>query len=252
MNDAEHRRTLAAAEVEPNTRPIRIMIFPDRPDCILFYVPDGEVLSIPALPAPFYKKSIADLLAGAQVKYRLTESVPGRWTDSVLTLRKAEKAERAQRANLEAARSAALQRSGGELARSRAEAMGKKLAVDAQIGEIKTWLGKAKSTAFSRGTYENPDRFRRKERELEELKQESQALQVRLSELKKQEKAENIAASNEWLGQFYKSAKYVLPQETIDAVLDRMAEFDDDEDGTSVASRGTSAPDQQREGGGKA
>src|SRR5262245_54769512 len=75
---------------QEDLRPVRVMIFPDRPDCILFYVPEGMKLVVPPLTSPFYKKTAADALTDARINYRLTESVPGRWTESMQIMRKAE------------------------------------------------------------------------------------------------------------------------------------------------------------------
>lgn len=208
---------------------IRIMIFPSRPDCILFYVPDGEQLTIPPVPAPFNKKSVADIFAGANVACRITESVPGRWTESMMMMRKADKAERRQLQTQREASQATIERGGTLLARTRAEAITRKHLVDEQIREIKTWIGQAKSRAFS-GQYERPELFRAKQRDLAELQTESLAIQQQLGALKKQEKAENIAASNEEMQMFRRAARRVLTEAQFDAILDAMADDLDDED----------------------
>lgn len=211
-------------------RCLRVMVFPDRPDCILFYVPDGMRLIIPPIPSPFYKTTTSAALSSAGLNYRLTESVPGRWTESVLLMKKAERAERAQLQKVREATMAVLDRSGGPLAQNRAEAISKKHEVDERIREAKAWIGRAKSNSFARGTYEDPDRYRRKERELYELQQESLALQARLGELKKLEKAENRAAAKDENERFVKAAYRVLSQEKLDLILDAVADDLDAED----------------------
>ena len=231
---------MSAAE-ERRAKPIRIMLFNDRPDCILFYVQDGERLEIPPIPAPFYKAPTASLLGQAGVKFRITEaSATGRWTEAIVLMRKSDKAERGQLQRQREASMAALERSGGPLAQSRAEALAKKHVIDDQIRELKSWIGRAKAAAFTRGVYEDAATFRKKEKELAELKQESQALQTALGDLKKKEKAENIAASNEELQAFKRAAYRVLSSEMFDEVLAAMADDMDAEDSRSDATQSSS------------
>lgn len=217
---------------------IRIMVFPNRPDCILFYVPDGEMLEIPPVPAPFNKRSVADIFAGAKVACRITESVPGRWTESMVMMRKADKAERRQLETQREASRLSIERGGTPLARTRADAIARKHVVDAQIRELKTWIGQAKSRAF-RGQYERPELFRAKQRDLTELQTESLAIQQQLGDLKKKEHAENQAADNEDLQRFRSAAQRVLTDEQLDAILDAMA---DDLDAEEAATDSIASP----------
>lgn len=220
---------------------IRVMVFPGRPDCILFYVPDGEELAIPPVPAPFNKKSIADHFAAAKVPCRITESVPGRWTESMMMMRKADKSERRQMQTQREAAQLTLERGGTPLARTRAEAIARKHVVDQQIRDLKVSIGKAKSESFRTGVYQRPEVFRAKQKDLTDLQTESLAIQQQLGELKKQEKAENIAASNEEMHMFRRAAQRVLTEAQFDAILDAMADDLDAEDERTLPAPGGGA-----------
>lgn len=197
------------------------MVFPDRPDCLLFFVPDGGRLEIPALTSPFYKGTTATALGQAGVEYRITESVPGRWTDSMMLMRKSEKAERAQMQKQREATLAVFDRGGGDLGKTRAGCITRKHDVDGQIRDTKAWLGKAKSDAFYHQKYAEPSLYRRKERDLHELQQESLALQARLGELRKTEKK---AQSDEYLQMFKDAALRVLTREQFDSIVEAMGD----------------------------
>ena len=220
-------------------KPIRVMIFPDRPDCILFYVPDGEALTTPPLAAPFNKKSVADAFAAVRANVRLTESTPGRWTESMKMMRKAEKAERFQLQKQREAAMVVLDRGGGDLAKTRAEAIARKHGVDERIRDAKDWIKRAKSNAATRGQYEDAERFRRKERELSSLQTESLAIQQQLGDLRKQEKAENVKSSNEEMHLFKKAAYRVLSEQQFEEILRAMADMMDEEEASQVTPAGS-------------
>ena len=93
------------------TEPIRIMVFPDRDECILFFSPDNCVLSLPQeLVAPFTKTSVEGAFRTASIDVRVSETSPGRWTNAMTKARRDARAERRQRQQLKAAESAISER----------------------------------------------------------------------------------------------------------------------------------------------
>lgn len=203
------------------------MVFPDRPDCLLLYVPEGMKVALPEIASPFDKAGASEALTKAGLRFRITESVPGRWTTSVVMMKSAEKAERAQVQKLREASMIALERGGTDLAKNRAEAIAKKHEVDERIREVKNWIGRAKSNLKAGRGYEE-HRYRRKERELRDLQGESLALQNRLTELRKQEKEENAAAQEEENERFRRTAYRILPREVFERIEHAAAEEDEE------------------------
>src|SRR5688572_25342138 len=109
--------------VQDDSRPIRVTVFQDQPECILFHVPDGMRLVVPPLASPFYRITTSLALGEAKVNCRVSESVSGRWTEAMRAMRQAERAERTQLHRLSEAARIAVERNGGPLAQSRAEAI---------------------------------------------------------------------------------------------------------------------------------
>lgn len=218
-----------AGEEAGKKLPLRVMVFPDRPDCILFYVSESGdgAFEVPVLQAPFDKKAVMDAFKAAGLECRITETVPGRWTTAMSNAKNADRAERAQKAKQRTMAQAAMLRGGTEMARSRAEAIEQKLAVDERIRETKTWISNAASKARTRGIYEDRDKYQKMVRRLEELKQESQALQVQITQLNQKEKAENRQIHREESEKFCKAAYSVLDPEVIEEVLAEVARRED-------------------------
>lgn len=214
--------------VEPTGR-VRVTVFPDRAECILLHVSEGQEVALPALKSPFRKAEIAAVLKRAGIRCDVTESVPGRWTQAASKMALEERAERHQIQRQKEATMLALDRSGSPLARTRAEALAKKHVVDDRIREIKAWLAQARTNFHTRGLYKDPVEYRGKEHELLRLKEDSQALQTRLGELREQEKAQNRVAEREEGDRFRAAAHKVLTAEQLEAVLMAM-EDDEDED----------------------
>jgi len=63
-------------------RPIRVLVFPRRPDVILIYVPEGQDLWLPRLRSPFQRNVVAKKLGDVDLPARVSESVLGRFTDA--------------------------------------------------------------------------------------------------------------------------------------------------------------------------
>jgi hypothetical protein len=225
--------------------PLRLMLFDERPDCLVVYAPDGAgTVQLPPLPYPFTKQQIDAAMREADQEYRLTIGTPGQWTKSRSILKNAARAERSQRASLERAVQKAQARGATSLhAASRAEALARKQVVDGSLRELKDKLGRAKAEAYTHGSYLPVSEYRDLERGVEELKQESQALQVRIAELRHQEHEEHEA---EWQRQaparrayaegFLAVASDVLPEDMLQRIHGLMADADSDNEGTGRAS----------------
>lgn len=218
-----------------NERPIRIFVFPERPDCLLLIAPEGtSAVSLPALPVPFEKGAVASACGMAGVDARVGETAPGRWTQAMDRAAKEERAERGQRDRLRQAKEAALLR-GSAVAevRERAEAITRKQLVDEEIASLKGQLKAARTKAATRGEYMDPERFRRLERRLEDLKLESQAIQARLGELKQAEKESNRKLAHAENERFREAAKRLLDRATFEEIR-AAAQADDEDEGDEV------------------
>lgn len=215
-----------------NQRPIRVFVFPERPDSLLVIAPEGaSELKLPALSVPFEKGPVAYALGTAGIEARVVETVPGRWSHVMQRAAKDERAERAQQDRLRQAKEAAILK-GSAVAevRERAEAITRKQLVDEEIARLKGQIKEARSKAHTRGVYMDPDRFRRMERRLEELKLESQAIQARLGELKQAEKEANKKLRREETERFVAAARRLLDAETFEEILTASQEDDEDEE----------------------
>lgn len=224
----------------PRGAPVRALVFRELPRALLLHFPEGaESVTLPEIALPVCESSVRAAFRREGIDVRVSESVPGRWVTALQQVRHAERAERRQRANLEQATTASLMRqSPSMLVQERGEALRRKQAVEEEMRALKVQIGEAKSRAHTRGVYMDPTKFRKMERKLEELKQESQALQVRMTELRKREKEENVERSKrdqeKGKADFIEAAKRVLDHETYLDIWDEVeamaAETDDDSD----------------------
>lgn len=199
-------------------RPLRIFVFPERPDCLLVCVPDttGRV-ALPELSAPFTKYDVAKACGDARVLARVGEMTPGRWTPTMQRAAVEARAERAQQNRLREASEAALLRgSAAAEVKERGEAIVRKHQIDEQIRDLKAKIGKAKSVAATSGKFLTVSAFRGMEQQLETLKQESQAIQVRLGELRKAEKDANRRIGKSEDQRFREAARRMLDAETFE------------------------------------
>lgn len=218
----------AAAEPVPHGAPVRALVFRELPRALLLHFPEGaESVKLPEISLPICETGVRAAFRRAGIEVRVSESVPGRWVTALQQARNAERAERTQLANLAKATSAALMRqSPSLLVQQRGEAMRRKEVVDEEVRRLKVQIGEAKSRAFTRGVYMDPVKFRAMEQKLEELKQESQALQVRMTELRKREKAENVERSRREqearTATFVEAAKRVLDADTYREIWDEV------------------------------
>ena len=199
---------------------LRIAVFKDRPNCLLVLANQDGPVRLPELRAPFDRAEVSDALRDAGLPIRVVESVAGRWTQTALRLARDEKAERNKEQRTKEAVSVALGRN-SEIAsvREHSEALQKKQEVDERLRLLKQELSKAKSKVYTHGTYMKPGIFHEKQAELERLKLESQALQVRLGELRKEEKMANMTKANQVAERFVSVAREALDPDLFEAIL---------------------------------
>lgn len=211
---------------ETNGRVPRLTVFPDRPDCLVVYLPEGSTLPLPPLASPFTRDGVSEACAQAGLDVRVSEGTPGKWDAAYRALRRAEASERGQRQRLrEAAKNA--ERLGCEslAARSRAESLARKNEVDENIRVLKAELNEAKSRAFTSGQYLPVRTYRTKEKRLQVLKDESQALQTRIGELREAERrecgflnAEHRKERRAYAEEFMKVARDLLPEAALQRI----------------------------------
>lgn len=194
------------------------MVFPDRPDCLVLYLPEGIELRTPVLQSPFDKAELTMAFADEGEDVRVSEGTPGQWNAAYSWLHKDERSERGSRHRLaQAVRNAERLAKGGAAA-SRAEAIQEKLRVDDEVRQLKAQIGEVRSRAFTRNEYIPADAYRKMEADLKTLKDKSQALQLRIGELRDAEKRENEEASRTYAEKFVRAAHAVLSDDLLQRV----------------------------------
>lgn len=220
--------------------PIRLMIFDERPDCLVVYVPQGTgIVQLPPLAYPFTKERIGEAMREADMEFRLTVGTPGQWMASSSILKKAAKAERGQRDALAtAAQNAARRESGSPAASSRAEAIERWQRCNQLLQDLKVKFLKKRRDALERGTRVPIPEYRAMEVRIAELKNESQALQVEIGKLRQKEHEER---EEEWQRQaparhayaeaFLAAASDVLPESMMQRLHGLVVDANPDKDG---------------------
>lgn len=203
---------------------MRVVVFPEWPEAILILMSDGEsALSLPQLSVPFDRVAIAASLRTAGITPRVQEQAPGRWTTALSMARQAERAERfARQKEHEAAQAQIMTAASDDAEAERAELILEKHNVDDEIRQLKAKLGKARSTAATRGQYMAPHEYRRLEDRLAKRQERSLAIQVRLGELKKARKAANQVEHRARSELFEKAAHEVLGEEGCAEIWERV------------------------------
>ena len=202
---------------DPNDqRPIRVMVFPQRRDVILIYVPEGQTLWMPPLKTPFDRHEIARTLGEKDVEARVRESTLGRFAAALTSELGNEKAEVGQRAKEKAAaRRVDIVHSqfatSAEL--KRAELVKDKEKIDAELRDLKAEVSRAKALAHTRRVFEPTEQFQRKQRQIAELQTKSLAIQARLRELKEQVKADNVERSRDRNERFIRLVAAEMPED---------------------------------------
>lgn len=205
-----------SASFDDDPRPIRVMVFPSRPDVLLIYVPEGEEVWLPRMRSPFQRHDVAMKLGSVDIPARVSESVPGRFTHAVEQALKAERAERGQRQREEeAARSSLVLADPDAPSRDkeRARLIDEKCQVDDRIKQLKAEIQKAKANAATRGEYLLPTRFRQLQDRLTTSQARSLAIQRRLGEIKSETREVNVLRSADRNQRFVDLVKKVLPKE---------------------------------------
>src|SRR5579863_9113795 len=120
--------------------PLRVMVFPERPDVLLYYVPDGESIVLSGssgdyeMTPPFTREKVAAAFRELGVDARVVEGTPGRWTSSMARARQDERSERgAAQVQRERMTASALSGSTSPEVRAYAEALTRKAEVDRDI-----------------------------------------------------------------------------------------------------------------------
>jgi hypothetical protein len=186
---------------DPNddTRPLRVMVFPDRSDVILIYVPEGQRFWVPPMSTPFVREEVAAAFRDRDIEARVVESTLGRFRESIHAANEADRAERGQRERERQAQKIIQIRhspTATTVELKRADAIEKKNAIDAEIRKLKLEVATAKSRAHATGVYMSALEFRGKEAKIAALQTDSIALQTHLGTLRKQLAAQNVATSN--------------------------------------------------------
>ena len=230
-----------AVTFDPNDpRPLRIMIFPDKPQTILIHVPEGQSLWLPSLATPFDLDVICQALNDRDVPHVTTEGDPGRWWRNASQQEDEETAKRLnQQKHEEVARRVRITTSPNAttIEKQRAELMLEKVKADEELRQLKAEISKVKANAYTSGTYLPPLLFQTKRQRLADLQTVSLALQGRLGELRQQQKMQNVELSNEKeksrQDRFIKKAKRYLSRDqflTIWAEVNAEDGEDDEDD----------------------
>lgn len=201
---------------------VRARFFPQLPGAVLFFIPQGLRLDVQGLGDTFGQQEIARACGDVQI----SEAVPGRWTSTIVMARSAAKAERGQRQLLQEATEAAILRGSVDpKERDRAALILEKQTVDGRAREIKTALAAARCRAATTGQYMPTTRFRALEKELEDVKQKSQAIQAQLTQLKEAEKVANVASRATLDAAFVTAARELLHEEDFEDLMGRAREI---------------------------
>jgi hypothetical protein len=170
-----------------DTRPLRITLFPEHPQTILIYVPDGQALWLPTLATPFELDAVSDALDGHDVPHDTREGDRNRWWRNIKQSENEENSVIAQRQREEEAAKHVqihLSPTATTLEKQRAEIVLMKHKVDDEIRQLKVQIGRVKANAATRGIYEPPTVYRNREQRLADLQTTSIALQQKLAEIK--------------------------------------------------------------------
>lgn len=170
-------------------RPLRITLFPEHPQTILIYVPDGQSLWLPTLSTPFDLDALCDVLDDHDVPHDTKEGDRNRWWRNIKQREDEAKAVHVQQQREEEAAKLVqihLSPTANTFQKQRAEILLMKQKTDDEIRQLKVQIGVAKANAATNGIYESPKVFRAREQRVADLQTASLALQRKLAELKLQ------------------------------------------------------------------
>lgn len=195
---------------------VKLSVFKSDPHFLLVYMPDEGALVLPVLKSPFKVEEVKAASAGTLFKVK--EDVLGGVLRGVIYRRQKEEgdARRCQALRDASYQASILKGSDNTLVASHAAAIAKKLEVDEELRQAKIKYLEVCCARSTRGITIDPNKFNKLVQRIENLKQESQALQCRIGELKQQQKQENTVRSQDV---FRAAAKKVLPPELFNQVL---------------------------------
>lgn len=187
---------------------VRLMIFRDRPDCLVVYLRAGESVTLPELTSPFTKEDLLRTCPGA----RITEATStGRFTKSITALSEADRAA-TETARL---RAQVLLTSNNPIERQRAVLTEKRLALETEIRKLKD---ECNTTDLSRNAY------RVKQERLTEARTEVQNINAELSVLRQHEKEANAKAVDSEYDLFKRAVKAAIGEEAYMRIVEGMQE----------------------------
>jgi hypothetical protein len=169
---------------------LRVFVFEHDQDFLLLYAPDVAIVEVPDLEPPFTKESVSEAFRREGFEARVSQDVVGRELRDVLTRRRKDaRSERAQKANLEQAAWAAEARGSLNPAlREKAEVLQRKQEIDEELRQVKIKINEARRL-FALGRYMDRAEWQGLIRREERLKQDSQACQVRMTEMRAERRA---------------------------------------------------------------
>lgn len=181
---------------------LRVTVFKHDDDFLLVYAPDVAIVEIPDLEPPFTKESVQRAFTEEGLEVHVTEDVIGRELRELLRIRRSDqRAERSQKLRMEEAAHAAeargsldptLQEKGAILLR--------KQEIDEELRQVKLKIRVAQDKVASNGRYMPRSEYQQLLHQEGTLKQDSQACQVRLSQLRKANKGRPTPPNSNRLG----------------------------------------------------
>lgn len=238
---------------DPNDpRPVRVMLFPDKPQAILIHVPGGQSLWLPPLATPFDLDAVCGALDDHDVSHVTTEGDAGKWWVNATQQEKEEKAERASQEKQQLAERMVrikLSPAATTFEKQRAELVLEKQKADDELRRLKLAISKAKSNAYLQGTYLTTRDFREKQQRLADLQMVSLALQARLGELRRQRSEAARDSEESRQRRFIEKAKRYLTRDQYLAIWAEVtAEFGDGGGADSDLAAEFSAPRRDEDG----
>jgi hypothetical protein len=185
------------------------MVFVESPDALLIVVPEGETMQVPECVPPFTRDGVASAFRAAGIDARVSDGRTSHWRSAIGQARANERAERGgTERRREAVASARLRSSPSATVRDHAAAMAMKHAVDDELRALK-----------NRGEQSTPRAVF--------LKAESQALQVKLGQLRR---VEHRSAQRQHVDALHQAMQETLTVEQLEDVRARAREIQDEKE----------------------
>jgi hypothetical protein len=200
-------------------RQLRITLFPEHPQTILIYVPDGQSLRLPALPTPFDIDTVCDILDDHGIPHDAKEGDRNRWWRNLKQSENEDKSVQGIRQReAEAARHVQIHLSpvATTFEKQRSEVFLMKCKAEDELRQLKAEASRARANAATRRVYEPADVYHQRARRIVDLQTTVIALQKKLGDLKAQQHRERKVANREEL--FVQKAKRHLTREQFLAI----------------------------------